>query len=79
MNIFEYYAQNLKQAKIFDEAMTNFSALESAAISASYDFSSIQTLVDVAGGQGLSIASILKSNPTIDLSKKSQTFLSVGL
>ncbi|MEG3897055.1 MULTISPECIES: methyltransferase [unclassified Microcoleus] len=65
MNIFEYYAQNLEPAKIFDEAMTNFSALKSAAIAASYDFSSIQTLVDVGGGQGLLIASILKSNPTM--------------
>lgn len=65
MNVFDYYAQNLEEAKIFDEAMTNFSSLESAAIATSYDFSSIQTLVDVAGGQGLLIASILKSNPTM--------------
>ena len=65
MNVFEYYAQNPEPAKIFDEAMTNGSVLESAAIAASYDFSSIQTLVDVAGGEGLLIASILKSNPTL--------------
>jgi ubiquinone/menaquinone biosynthesis C-methylase UbiE len=38
-------------------------AIYSAAIASSYDFSSIQTLVDVAGGQGLLIAEILKSNP----------------
>jgi hypothetical protein len=65
MNLFEYLAQNPESAKIFDESMTNSSAIESAAIAASYDFSSIQTLVDVAGGQGLLIASILKSNPTL--------------
>jgi hypothetical protein len=65
MNIFEYYAQNPEPAKIFDEAMTNGSVIESAAIAASYDFSSIRTLVDVAGGEGLLIASILKSNPTL--------------
>ena len=65
MNIFDYYAQNPESAKIFDESMTNLSVLESAAIAASYDFSSIQTLVDVAGGEGLLIASILKSNPTL--------------
>ncbi len=65
MNLFEYYAQNPESAKIFDESMTNASAIESAAIAASYDFSSIQTLVDVAGGEGLLIASILKSNPTL--------------
>jgi hypothetical protein len=65
MNIYEYLAQNPEPAKIFDESLTNFSVLESATIAASYDFSSIQTLVDVAGGQGLLIASILKSNPTL--------------
>ena len=65
MNIYEYLVQNPESAKIFDESLTNFSVLESATIAASYDFSSIQTLVDVAGGQGLLIASILKSNPTL--------------
>jgi len=65
MNLFDYLAQNPESAKIFDESMTNLSAIESAAIAASYDFSSIQTLVDVAGGEGLLIASILKSNPTL--------------
>jgi ubiquinone/menaquinone biosynthesis C-methylase UbiE len=58
-------AQNPESAKIFDESMTNASVIESATIAASYDFSSIQTLVDVAGGEGLLIASILKSNPTL--------------
>jgi ubiquinone/menaquinone biosynthesis C-methylase UbiE len=65
MNLFDYLAQNPESAKIFDESMTNLSVIESAAIAASYDFSSIQTLVDVAGGEGLLIASILKSNPTL--------------
>jgi hypothetical protein len=65
MNLYEYLAQNPESAKIFDESMTNFSEIESPAIAASYDFSSIQTLVDIAGGQGLLIASILKSNPTL--------------
>jgi hypothetical protein len=65
MNLFDYLAQNPESAKIFDESMTNLSAIESAAIAASYDFSSIQTLVDIAGGEGLLIASILKSNPTL--------------
>jgi O-methyltransferase/methyltransferase family protein len=65
MNLYEYLAQNPESAKIFDEAMTNLSVTEIAGIAASYDFSSIQTLVDVGGGEGLLIASILKSNPTL--------------
>jgi len=65
MNLFEYLAQNPESAKNFDESMTNLSVIQSAALAASYDFSSIETLVDVAGGQGLLIASILKSNLTL--------------
>ena len=65
MNLYEYLAQNPESAKIFDEAMTNLSVTEIATIAASYDFSSIQTLVDVGGGEGLLIASILKCNPTL--------------
>ena len=65
MNLFDYLAQNPESAKIFDESMTNLSVIHSAAIAPSYDFSSIQTLVDVGGGEGLLIASILKCNPTL--------------
>jgi len=43
--------------------MTTFSDKLGDAIAASYDFSSMHRLVDVAGGQGSIIASILKANP----------------
>ena len=65
MNLFEYHALNPESGKLFDSAMTSFSATEGAAIAASYDFSSIHTLVDVGGGQGSLIGSILKANPTM--------------
>ena len=65
MNFFEYLAQNPESAKIFDESMTELSVIQSATIAPSYDFSSIQTLVDVGGGEGLLIASILKCNPKL--------------
>jgi len=55
----------LATAKKIDESMTIFSALSSAVIAASYKFLSLLTLVDGAGGQGILIASILKSNPTL--------------
>ncbi len=63
MNIFEYYAQNPAPAAIFDQAMTGFSEMEGAAVVAEYDFSSVRTLVDVAGGHGSLLVSILKSQP----------------
>jgi ubiquinone/menaquinone biosynthesis C-methylase UbiE len=44
--------------------MSSFSGKRNAAITASYDFLSIGNLVEVAGGRGSLLASILKANPT---------------
>ncbi len=62
-NVFQYYAQNPEPAKIFSEAMTSVSTIEDAAIVEGYDFAKIQKLVDVGGGHGSLLISILKSNP----------------
>jgi hypothetical protein len=62
-NIFEYYAQNPEPAAVFDRAMTSFSSVENAAIATEFDFSGINTLVDVAGGHGSTLLSILRKNP----------------
>ncbi|MBW4435284.1 MAG: methyltransferase [Pelatocladus maniniholoensis HA4357-MV3] len=66
MPVFQYYAQNSEAGKIFDEAMTNVSAKDKVEVVAAYDFSSIHKLVDVGGGYGSFIASILKVNPTME-------------
>jgi ubiquinone/menaquinone biosynthesis C-methylase UbiE len=47
---------------VFDAAMTSISTLESKAVVAAYDFSGVNTLVDVAGGHGHTIVTILKAN-----------------
>ncbi len=62
MPVFEYFANMPEAAAVFDAAMTSVSTLESKAVVAAYDFSGISTLVDVAGGHGLLIATILKAN-----------------
>jgi hypothetical protein len=62
MPIFEYFAKMPKSAAVFDAAMTSISTWESKAVVAGYDFSGINTLVDVAGGHGLMIVTILKAN-----------------
>ncbi|ARV60124.1 methyltransferase [Nostocales cyanobacterium HT-58-2] len=64
--VFQYYAQNPQAGKTFDEAMTNVSAKDKTEIVAAYDFSSIRKLVDIGGGHGSFIASILKANPTME-------------
>jgi len=63
MNLFEYCAQNPEAAKILNQAMTSSSVLENASVVSDYDFSNIQTLVDVAGGHGKLLTDILKGHP----------------
>ena len=60
--LWEHFARNKEDGDIFNAAMTSFSAGEIAAVLASYDFSSIRKLVDVGGGYGSLLASILKAN-----------------
>ena len=63
MPIFEYFGQHPEAAKIFDQAMTSLSAGEAPAIVSAYDFSAMRKLVDIGGGQGLLLRTILKSHP----------------
>jgi len=63
MPLFEYLKHHPEEARFFHDAMTAFSALDSPAIAAAYDFSGIHTIVDVAGGHGLLLATILAKYP----------------
>jgi ubiquinone/menaquinone biosynthesis C-methylase UbiE len=65
MPVFQYYSQNPESGKIFNEAMTSGSDAEKAEVVKCYDFSTIHKLVDIGGGQGSFISSILKANPTL--------------
>jgi len=64
-SFYEYFTQNAEANEIFNSAMTGFSYLEDSLILASYDFSSVHRLVDVGGGQGNLLTSILDANPTL--------------
>ena len=61
--VFPYFGSHPKEAAIFNDAMTSFSASVVEAIIAGYDFSAIERIVDVAGGHGQLVSSILKANP----------------
>jgi len=65
MEIFPYLAKNPEPAQIFDRAMTSLSAMATPAVIEAYDFSSINKLIDVAGGHGSLLAGILKANPQV--------------
>ena len=57
--IFEYYSKNPEAAAIFDRAMTSISMTEARAAADAYDFKGVDTLMDVAGGHGQLLATVL--------------------
>ena len=63
MGAFEYMHQHPQAAEIFDEAMSNLTRVQAAAVVAAYDFSGVRTLVDVGGGKGTLLAAVLRANP----------------
>lgn len=65
-DVFPYFAANPEAAKIFDDAMTSLSNLAITAVVESYDFSGIETLVDVAGGHGRLLTTILGANRSLN-------------
>jgi hypothetical protein len=65
MKLFEYLTQYAEAAQTFNEAMTSTTATFNATITIDYDFSSIGKIVEVGGGHGNLIASILKAYPTM--------------
>jgi len=63
MPVFEYFRANSGVSDLFNRAMTNFSAAVIPAVLEAYDFSGIDLLVDVAGGHGHVLMSILQTYP----------------
>src|SRR5688500_5630689 len=60
--VWDYYAKHDDEQRNFDDAMSEFTALFNPAIVKAYDFSRLHTLVDVGGGHGALLASVLKAN-----------------
>jgi O-methyltransferase domain len=62
---FDYLADDPEYAKVFNEAITSLSGTAEAAIVARYDFNPFPTIVDVGGGHGGMLATILAATPTV--------------
>jgi hypothetical protein len=62
MPVFPFFAANPESAKLFDAAMTSFSAGIANAVAASYDFSGAETIADIGGGHGILLSRILEAN-----------------
>lgn len=63
MGLYDYMAQNPATAKVWDELMDDMSKEWIIPIANTYDFSGINTIIDIGGGRGALIAEILKANP----------------
>jgi hypothetical protein len=66
MTQFDYYKNNPHANRILNDAMTSVSAVGNAAVTAAYDFSAARWLIDVGGGNGGLITSILQANPALN-------------
>jgi hypothetical protein len=61
--VFDHIGRTPELAEVFNDAMTAMSEVVIPAVIEAYDFSGIDVLVDVAGGHGRVLTSILKAYP----------------
>jgi O-methyltransferase domain/Dimerisation domain len=64
-NIFEYYAQRPEQNAVMNAGFAANGRVRADAVVAAYDFSTSGTLVDVGGGRGQLITTILRAHPQL--------------
>lgn len=64
---FEYFEKNKDVSEVFNAAMTMFSRMLTPRVLEAYDFSWLdgKTLVDIGGGHGMLLTSILKQYPRV--------------
>lgn len=63
--VWEFFGKNPENARIFNNAMTGMTAQAEQALHAAYKFEGIKTIMDVGGGHGGFITSILERNPAM--------------
>jgi len=63
MNAWEYYAENIDEARCFAGAMSNLSAIVSEDVSRVYDPGEVKRIVDVGGSEGVLLRGLLARVP----------------
>ena len=64
-DIWKYFQQNPEDGAVFHNSMSGVTAATNEQIRGLYDFSSFGTVVDVGGGHGGLITSVLQTNPKV--------------
>jgi O-methyltransferase domain len=64
-HVFEFLRQRPEEAEIFNGAMTDLSMMDGPAVAAAYDFSGLRSIVDIGGGHGLLLATLLQKAPQL--------------
>ena len=62
-NVWDFLASDPEQARIFNAAMTGIFSDTATAVRDAYDFGGVRTLVDVGGGHGMLLGTVLAANP----------------
>jgi hypothetical protein len=62
-SLFDYLTTHPDEASLFNAGMLGNSPAHARLVAASYDFPGMSRVVDVAGGRGRLLATILESNP----------------
>ncbi len=61
--IWEFFAADAEAGRMFNAAMTGIVADVAAAVRDAYDFAGLGTLVDVGGGHGMLVGTVVAANP----------------
>jgi hypothetical protein len=64
-SLFDYLRQNVEAADAFNQGMANVASMLAYAVLMAYDFAKISSIVDIGGGQGELLETIVQFNPDI--------------
>jgi O-methyltransferase domain/Dimerisation domain len=64
-SLFDYLRQNVDAADAFNQGMANVASMLAYAVLMAYDFARFSSIVDIGGGQGELLETILQFNPDI--------------
>lgn len=64
--VFDYLGKHADESAVFNEGMTGFSSNIAPAVAEAYNFGDFKTIVDVGGGHGILLTTILKSHAGVN-------------